>query len=119
MRSAAQRIAAYNARMQSTLIDPALTAVNAQAQANYASYMADYYPYQVSLRAWLDTQAIGGAAAFIYEAFNNEMYSAYRRFSGTAFVTMATVLVDKYEDLGAARADLIALTLAVWSIVVV
>lgn len=119
MRTDSQRIAAYNARMQSSQIDPTLTAVSALAQANYTGYVAQFYPFQVALRAWLDSQAVHGAAAFFYEAFNNEMYSAYRRFSGTAFVTQATTLVDKYEDLGGARADLIAICLSVWSIVVV
>jgi hypothetical protein len=56
---------------------------------------------------------------FAFEAFNNEMYSAYRRFSGSAFNGMAVILVDKYEDLGLARADLIIVCLDVWSIVVV
>jgi hypothetical protein len=119
MRSAAQRIDAYNARMTSTQIDPTLTAVSALAQANFAGYVAEFYPFQVALRNWLDGQAISGTAAFVYEAFNNEVYSAYRRFQGTALTTQVTILVDKYEDLGVARVDLIALVLAVWSLVVV
>lgn len=119
MRSAAQRIDAYNLRMVSSLIDPVLTAVESQQQANYASYINDYYPYQVALRAWMDSQAIAGTAAFVYEAFNNELYSTHRRFSGTAEVTMFTVLVDKYEDLGAGRADLIAVCLLVYGVIVV
>ena len=119
MRSAAQRIAAYDARMVSSQIDPTLTAVNALASANYASYVADFYPFQVALRNWLDGQAISGPAAFVYEAFNNEVYSVHRRFSGTAEVTQVTILVDKYEDLGAARVDLISLCLDVWSLVIV
>lgn len=119
MRSAAQRIAAYNARMTSTQIDPTLDAVNAAALTNFSGYVAEFYPYQVALRNWLDQQAISGAAAFVYEAFNNEVYSAWRRFQGTALDSMVTVLVDKYEDLGAARVDLIALVLDVWSLVIV
>jgi hypothetical protein len=119
MRSAAQRIDAYNARMVSSLLDPVLTAVESQQQANFASYIADYYPFQVALRAWIDTQGISGTAVFFYEAFNNELYSTHRRFSGLAEVQMFTVLVDKYEDLGALRADLIAICLNVYGVVVV
>ena len=119
MRSATQRIDAYNARMVSSQIDPTLTAVEALQQANFAGYMADFYPFQVALRGWLDTQAIPGNVAFMYEAWNNEVYSAYRRFSGTALTGMVTVLVDKYEDYGILRADLIAAALAVWSLVIV
>ena len=119
MRSAAQRIAAYDARMVSSLIDPVLTAVEEQQKANFASYVADYYPYQVALRGWLDTQAFGGTTVFVYESFNNELYSAHRRFSGLAEVGMFTVLVDKYEDLGLIRADCIAVCLNVYGVIVV
>lgn len=119
MRSAAQRIAAYEARMTSSQIDPTLTAVAPLASANFAGYMAEFFPFQSALRNWLDGQAINGPAAFVFEAFNNEVYSAWRRFQGTALDTMVTVLVDKYEDLGALRADLISLCLDVWSLVIV
>jgi hypothetical protein len=119
VRSASQRIAAYNARMLSSLIDPTLTAMQDQQQANFAAYVDDFYPFQAALRNWMDGQGINGAAAFVFEAFNNEVYSAYRRFSGASLIAQVTVLVDKYEDLGAARADLIALVLDVWALVVV
>lgn len=119
MRSAAARIAAYNARMQSSQIDPVLTAVSPLAKANFAGYVADFYPFQVGLRAWLDAQGYHGNFAFQFEAFNNEVYSAYRRFQGTALAAQVTVLVDKYEDFGLARADLVAIALSVWSVVVV
>jgi hypothetical protein len=118
MRTAAQRIAAYNARMQSSQIDPTLTAMEALAQANYTSYVNEFYPFQVALRNWLDSQDIHGALVFQFEAFNNEMYSAWRRFQGTALISMATVLVDKYEDYGMTRADLITVCLDVWSVIV-
>lgn len=119
MRSASQRIDAYNARMQSSLIDPVLTAVNPLAQANYAAYVGTFYPFQVALRDWMDTDGIHGTDAFQYEAFNGEMFSAYRRFKGPSLDAQATVLVDKYEDMGMARAKLIDAVLIVWGITVV
>jgi hypothetical protein len=119
MRSSAQRIAAYDARMQSTQIDPVLSAVNAIASANFASYIGEFYPFQVSLRNWMDTDGVHGTAAFQYEAFNGECYSAWRRFQGPALEAQLTVLVDKYEDLGLARAKLIDISLAVWGVTVV
>jgi hypothetical protein len=119
MRSAAQRIAAYNARMQSSQIDPVLTAMSTQQQANFASYISQFYPFQVLLRDWMNADGIHGATAFQYEAFNGECYSAYRRFQGASLDDQVTVLVDKYEDLGLTRAKLIALALAVWGVTVV
>lgn len=119
MRSAAQRIDAYNNRMVSSLIDPVLTAVESQQQANYAGYMADYFPYQVALRAKLDTLTWSGSQVFAAEAFNNELYSTHRRFSGTAEIGMFTVLVDKYEDLGLARVVLVDICLSVYGVIVV
>lgn len=119
MRSAAQRIDAYNARMVSSLVDPVLTAMETQQQANFAAYVSDYFPYQVALRAWLDSQTLYGSDAFQFEAFNNELYSAHRRFSGAAEIAMFTVLVDKYEDWGLTRADLIAVCLNVYGVIVV
>lgn len=119
MRSAAQRIDAYNARMVSSQIDPVLTAVETQQQANFAGYIAEFYPFQVALRAFFDATPGAGVNAFGYEAFNNEVYSAYRRFSGAAFNTMVTTLADKYESLGLTRAHLVSIALNVWSIVIV
>jgi hypothetical protein len=118
MRSSDQRIAAYNARMQSSQIDPVLTAVEDLAKANYASYIGVFYPYQVSLRDWMNDEDIHGSTAFAYEAFNGEVYSAWRRFAGGTLDAMVTALVDKYEALGLTRARLIAAALTVWGITV-
>lgn len=118
MRSSEQRIAAYNARMQSTQIDPVLTAVQTLAQANFASYIGEFYPFQSALRDWMNDEGIHGNVAFGLEAFNGEMYSAYRRFQGPSLAAQATVLVDKYEDLGFTRADLIEIALNVWGVTV-
>ena len=119
MRSSAQRIAAYDARMQSTQIDPVLAAVSAIASANFASYIGEFYPFQTSLRDWMDSDGIHGTLAFQYEAFNGECYSAWRRFKGASLDAQVTTLVDKYESLGLARAKLIAISLAVWGVTVV
>jgi hypothetical protein len=118
MRSAAQRIAAYNARMQSSQIDPVLTAVNDQQKANFAAYVGDFYPYQLLLRDWLNDEGIHGVLAFQFEAFNGECYSAHRRFSGPSLAAQITVLADKYEDMGVTRADLVEIALSVWGVTI-
>lgn len=114
MRSAAQRIAAYEARMQSSQVDPVLTAMNALQMANYAAYVADWYPLQVTLRGWLDAQGFSGSVAFQYEALAGECYSVYRRFSGPAAVAEGVILKTKYLALGLVALDMSAMMLAVF-----
>jgi hypothetical protein len=104
--------------MQSTQIDPVLSAVSAVAQANFAGYIGEFYPFQMSLRDWMDADGIHGTLAFQYEAFSGECYSAWRRFKGQSLDDQVTVLVDKYESLGLTRAKLIAIALAVWGVTV-
>lgn len=107
MRTAAQRIAHYNARMQSTLIDPVLTAVNAAAVANYTAYAIDFVTKQVAMRAVLDGDSIMGPIRFMYEAYFGELYGLTQRFSGPALDAMAQVLHDKYVSLGCVTGELV------------
>lgn len=118
MRTAAQRIAHYNARMQSTLIDPVLTAVNAAAVANFTAYAIDFVPKQSQMRTVLDNDGITGAIRLLYEAYNGEIYGLTKRYAGTALDAMAQALHDKYEYLGAASATLISIALNVYGITV-
>lgn len=114
MRSAAQRIAAYDARMQSSQIDPVLTAMNAQQMANFHAYVADWYPLQQTLRGWLDAQGFTGNVAFQYEACAGECYHAYTHFAGPAGVAEGVILKTKYTALGLQALDLSAMMLAVF-----
>jgi len=114
MRSAAQRIAAYDARMQSSQIDPTLTAQNALQMANYAGYVATWYPLQMTLRGWLDAEGFSGNVAFMYESLAAECFSVYRRFSGPAAVAEGVILKAKYVALGLVALDVSAMQLAVF-----
>lgn len=114
MRSAAQRIAAYDARMQSSQIDPTLTAMNAQQIENFAAYIADWYPLQVTLRGWLDAQGFSGSVAFQYEALAGECYHVYTRFSGPAAIAEGVILKTKYLAFGLVALDISAMQLAVF-----
>jgi len=118
MKSAAQRIAHYNARMQSSLIDPVLSAVSAQQQANFAAYAIDFYQFQTLLRAWLNTEGIGVFNYFRWEALNGECYRASRSTSGAAQIAEFVALQVKYIDMGLIAADIKAMMLAVWSVVI-
>ena len=108
MRSAAHRRAAFNARAQSSLIDPTLTATAAGQTARYARAVSSVYPLQVGLRAILDAEGIGGPGALIYEAYFQELVRISRRFAGSAGDLHATTLYDKYLALGG-DADALAL----------
>jgi hypothetical protein len=96
MRTDAQRIAAYNARMLSSLIDPTLSAVNTMAVANFGAYATDWYPKQQTLRNLLDAAGIATPQYFGYEAFAGEMYHVSKVSSGASAVIMGSALVAKY-----------------------
>lgn len=114
MRSSLQRARAFDARMQSSEIDPVLTAINAQQKANHAAHVGYFYPKQLLLRDYLNSNALTGPTAFQYEAFNAECYAIARRFSGPAAVAHVTVLATKYFAQGLDAAHLVAIALLVW-----
>lgn len=98
MRSAAERIAKYNARMQSSLIDPTLSAVNAVQQANFAAYENDFYPLQVAARAVLGSYSIPAPMYLGFEAFLGELYGLSKRFTGIGLTAAAQVVTTKWAD---------------------
>jgi len=105
MRTTAQRIAKYNARMLSSLVDPVLSAAQAQQQANFASYAIDFVPKQQGLRAIMSDEGISVYQMAGYEAFHGEVYTASKKYSGAALQAEFCILVAKWADtahLGAA-----------------
>jgi hypothetical protein len=118
MRTDAQRIAAYNARMLSSLVDPTLSAVNTMACDNFATYATDFYAAQQQLRVLLDGWGIATPQYFAYEAFNGEMYHLSKVASGPSAVLMATALVAKYVSMFLVAANLKAICLDIYSITV-
>lgn len=96
MRTAAQRIAKYQARMVSTLLDPVRTALQAQQQANYASYATDYVPKQQALRALLDAKGIDTAQYIFYEAYAGELYHVWKTSSGASAIVAATAIQGRW-----------------------
>lgn len=123
MRSAADRIAKYNARMQSSLIDPTLSAVNAQQQSNFAIYELDFYPKQVAARAVLGSYSIPTPMYLGFEAFVGEIYALTKKFSGIGLTAAAQVITTKWSDtnhLGAGnKAVLIELADTVFGLTVI
>ena len=118
MKTDAQRIAAFNARMLSSLIDPTLSAVATMAVANYAAHATDFYPKQQALRAILDAAGIATSQYFGYEAYNNELYHISKVASGASAILMATAMHAKYVSYFYATATLKAIALTVYSIVI-
>jgi hypothetical protein len=110
MKTDAQRIAKYNARMLSSLLDPTVAAVSALATANYNSYITDFYPNQLALRALLSAAGILPIRFAAYEAYHGELYHLSKVCTGDAFVAAVTILVAKWADtqhLGAGAATLL------------
>lgn len=120
MRTAQQRIAAYEARMVSSLIDPVLTAVNAKAVDAFTTYELDFYPKQVKLRQILDAIGVVPIHFGPYEAFHGEIYKLSKVTSGPTAIAQATILVAKYTSLigPAATARLKLICSDIYSIVV-
>jgi hypothetical protein len=118
MRTDAQRIAAYNARELSSLVDPTLSAVQTMATENFAAYATSFYAKQVQLRALLDGYGIPTSQYFGYEAFNGEMYHLSRVASGASAVITATALVAKYVSMFLVAANLKEIAEDLYSITV-
>jgi len=107
MKTAAQRIAHYEARMVSSLIDPVLNEVNAAAVANYTAYAVAFVPYQSQLQTQLDTDGILGPIRLLYEAYFGELWGLKQRMAGPALNAMGQVMHDKYEALGCVTGTLV------------
>ena len=118
MRTAQQRVAHYTARMQSTLIDPVLTAMQAQQQANFAAYAVEFYPFQEDLRSWMNGKGFDPSIIFQYEALNGECYRAWRHFSGDARTAEFVLLAAKYVAWGLTAGDVKGMVLTVWSVTI-
>lgn len=98
MKTTAQRLAHYQARMVSSLIDPVLSAVNAAAITNFAAYLNIFVPNQFALRAILNDEDIPIIQIAAYEAFHGELYGLSRRFAGPTLQTAFCTLVAKWSD---------------------
>jgi len=98
MRTAQQRIAKYNARMLSSLIDPTLSAMQALQAANFSAYELDFYPKQVAFRAVLATYSMPTPQIAAYEAFHGELYHLSKVTDGIMLTAAVTVLVAKWVD---------------------
>lgn len=122
MRTAAQRIAKYEARMVSSLLDPVRTAVTAKAQANYAAYATDFVPKQEALRTILNALGVDTAQYIFYEAYNGELYHISKTSAGASAVIAATAVQGRWAHasrLGAgAAATLKAIALDVYNIII-
>jgi len=123
MRTDAQRIAKYNARVLSSLIDPTLSAMFTQQKANYATHASAFYVKQQALRIIINAQAIPPWAVLGVEAFNGEMFKYSKQYAGLMLDTRALMLCNKWGDtshLGAAlRPLLVDICLTLYGAVVV
>ena len=110
MKTDAQRIAHYNARMLSTIVDPVLAAVNAKACVNFGTYVMDFYPNQVQTRTLLSAAGILPVKFGAYEAYHGELYHLTKVCEGPALIAAVTNLIDVWSDtqhLGAGAAPLL------------
>ena len=98
MKTDAQRIAHYNNRMLSTIVDPVLAAVNSKAAANYGTYVTDFYPKQLALRAILAALPIPTTAYAAYEAYTGELYHLSKVCTGPALAFNAQILKVKWAS---------------------
>jgi len=123
MRTDAQRIARYNARLLSSLIDPTLSAMFTQQKANFASHASAFYIKQQALRVIINAQAIPPWAVFGIEAFHGELYKYSKQYAGAMLDLRALMLCNKWGDVAhlgvALRPLLVDISLALYGAVVV
>jgi hypothetical protein len=120
MRTAAQRIAKYNARMVSSQLDPVRAALAATQQANYLGYAQEFVPKQEALRILLNGFDIDPAQFVWYEAYNGELYHAWKTTAGASLIQAADAIAGRWAHasrLGTgALAHLTSIAKTVWSI---
>jgi len=123
MRTDAQRIARYNARLLSSLIDPTLSAMSTQQKANYASHASAFYIKQQALRIIINAQSVPPWAVLGIEAFNGELYKYSKQYAGAMLDLRALMLCNKWGDVAhlgvALRPLLVDISLALYGAVVV
>lgn len=119
MRTAAQRIADYNARMQSTLIDPTLTAVNLNAQTNFASVTTELYAKQQMLVNILNSNGIASYLWGRYFAMNGEFFKAWKQMAGGTIMLRFTELVAKWEARGVGHGAAVQIANDLYSVTIV
>jgi hypothetical protein len=100
MRSDVQRIANYEARMQSTLVDPTVTAIRDLAVANYQAYIVEFYPFQVQLRTILLDESVKSFLFGLYEAMTGQFYHLYKVALGNPGVADFTAMQVKWTARG-------------------
>jgi len=121
MRTAAQRIEKYNARMVSSQIDPQRSATTAAAQANFAAYTTEFVPKQLALREVLNAAGMDPARFGPYEAYSGELFHLWKTTAGASLIAAAAVVKGRWihvSRLGpGAEALLKTIALTVYSIV--
>jgi uncharacterized protein YaiE (UPF0345 family) len=118
MKDAAARIANYNARMVSSLIDPAYAARSTEAQANFATFATAQTNYQTDVASYLDIQGVKHESWFQYNAFAGEMYHVKSISQGAAAVAQATAIYNKVLFLGLSDVHMKAIANDVFGIVI-
>ena len=123
MRTDAQRIAKYNARLLSSLIDPTLSAMSTLQKANYAAHASAFYTKQQALRVIINAQSVPPWAVLGFEAFNGELYKYSKQYAGAMLDLRALMLCNKWGDVAhlgvALRPLLLDISLALYGAVVV
>jgi len=116
MKTDAQRIARYNARMQSQLVGPAMATQLPTMVTNYGAYLDEFYLKQEACAQILSENDVALTLRFGYQAFNNEVYHATKVLSDDALATEVCILNAKYVALGLVEATLDLILVGVWSL---
>jgi hypothetical protein len=108
--------------MQSSLVDPTLSAMQAQQAQHYADYVDEFYPKQLALRAILSGYSMPQPMIAGFEAFHGEIFHLYKSVSGTLLTAGCQVMVTKWADtahLGAGnKTILIKICLDIYQVIV-
>ena len=98
MRTDAQRIARYNARMSASLLDPVRLAVITAQKAHFAAYATEWVPIQEALNTLLSNIGIPIFRFAAYTAFAGEIYHLTKHFQGQTLADACNIIVAKWSD---------------------
>jgi len=110
MKTTAQMKNAYEARMLSSLIDPTLSARVTSQVDNFNTYVNEFHPNRVAMRAILGEEGVPIIQIAAYEAFHGRLFHLSKVTSGPGLQTAFENLVTQWSStarLGAGAATIL------------
>lgn len=97
VKSAAERTAKAQAKIDPTVVGLRLTAMETSMTANSATAQSAGYDVANTVRNILNTYSVTGNFANTFQAFGNELASKQRKFAGNAYLAEGALVLAKWK----------------------